>query len=190
MNYVILDIETVPIELNSYYLLSEDERLKKVNPIDSKIIAIGLRYKNKNNIFMSKNEKDILINFWNELKEIKKKTYNIKIVGFNIINFDMPFITTRSFINNTPIIPFTLKNIVDLKNKISAYRYGPTRGKLKEFAKLMDIEILDTDGSNIADLCINDKFDTIKTYLEKDLEITDKVYLRAKNLRILEINKW
>ena len=40
-DYFVIDIETCPLVLEDYELLDDESRLKLINPIDSKIIAIG-----------------------------------------------------------------------------------------------------------------------------------------------------
>ena len=80
--------------------------------------------------------------------------------------------------------------MVDLRDKITAYRYGSTRGKLKDFAVLMGLPIKDFDGKDIARLCIEKKHDLIKEYLINDLEITEALYKRAKETNIINIEKW
>ena len=127
-SHFIVDIEVVPLKLENYEVLDEEQRLKLLNPIDSKIIALGIRHNNQNKVFMGEDEKKILEEFWNEWRSIK--TITTKVVGFSIINFDLPFITTRSLINDVVISPFLIKSIIDLRDKINAYRYGKSRGKL------------------------------------------------------------
>ena len=189
-SYFIVDIETCPIDLENYNSLNEEEKLKLINPIDSKIIALGIRYKNKTEIFISADEKKILEEFWSEWKRIKQENQNSLAVGFNIIRFDIPFIVARSFINNVEIVPFMLKSVVDLKEKINAYRYGKSRGKLSEFGKFLGLEILDINGSKIADLWSENKIEGIKKYLSKDLEITEQLLIRAKETKIIHISRW
>ena len=190
-NYFVIDIETCPINIELYKNKNEEERLKLLNPIDSKVIAIGIRHSAQNQIFFSENEKEILQNFWEEWRKIKQENPNAQIYGFSILNFDIPFLVARSFINNVTIPSFlSLKYIVDLREKINAYRHGETRGKLKEYASLLGLNTLNMDGSNVADLCINKEWDKLKLYLANDLEITEELYKRAKETKILEINKW
>jgi DNA polymerase elongation subunit (family B) len=188
--YIILDIETCPIDLKNYFTKTDDEKLKLLNPIDSKIVAIGLKYENNYYIFNSDNEKELLNNFWEKWKEIKQGSPLIPVIGFNIEQFDIPFIVTRSFINGNKIQKFSLKEIIDLRNKIHAYKYGKTRGKLKEIAELLGYNILDIDGSKVADLYNSKKKEEIKKYLIKDLEITDKIYQRAVDTNIIQISKY
>jgi|TARA_Y100000310_G_scaffold38954_1_gene36510 DNA polymerase elongation subunit (family B) len=189
-DYFIVDIETCPINLDGYNDLEEEEKTKLINPIDSKIIALGIRYKNENKIFMNENEKEILSEFWNEWNKIKKENPSNLIVGFNIVNFDIPFITSRSFIHNIKITPFILKLVIDLREKINAYRYGKTRGKLTDYGKFLGLDVLDIDGNKIAELCIEKNWDKIKEYLVKDLEITEELFKRAKETNILNISRW
>ena len=189
-NYFIVDIETCPINLEKYKLLNEEERLKLINPIDSRIVAIGIRYKNDNRLFIDGDEKKILESFWREWKKIKIENQNNAAVGFNVLNFDIPFIVTRSFIHNVEIVPFSLKTILDLKNKINAYRYGKSRGKLSEYGNFLGLKISDFDGSDVADLWIENKIQELKDYLCNDLEIIEKLLFRAKETKIIHIDKW
>lgn len=188
--YFIVDIETCPIDLENYEKLDEAERLKLLNPIDSKIIAIGVKYKGQNKIFMGEDESKILTDFWNEWRAIQKESNSVDIVGFNINNFDLPFLTTRSFIHNVEISPFLIKHIIELRDKINAYRYGKTKGKLKDFARLMELSVKGMDGSDIANLWIEKKYEVIKEYLMNDLEITDEIFKRARSTKIIHINRW
>ncbi len=188
--YFILDIETCPVKLEGYFSLSEEERMKFLNPIDSRIVAIGLRHNGQNKIFFDENEAKMLQDFWFEVEKIHKTAGHAAIVGFNVLNFDLPFLASRSFIHGVPISPFILKSVVDIREKINAYRFGFNRGKLKEYAKLVGLEILDIDGSDVAGLYSEKKFDQIKEYLAKDLEITNQLYKRAIETKIINIEKW
>ncbi|HLD42469.1 MAG TPA: hypothetical protein VJB08_00590 [Candidatus Nanoarchaeia archaeon] len=59
---------------------------------------------------------------------------------------------TRSFIHNVAISPFTMKFIIDLRDKVNAYRRGHSRGTLKDFGKVLGFPA-DMDGSEVAGLC-------------------------------------
>ena len=189
-NYFIVDIETCPISLENYNQLNEEERIKMINPIDSRIVAIGVRHKNNNKIFIDGSEKKILELFWAEWKKIKQENQNNSAVGFNILNFDIPFIVSRSFISNVEIVPFMLKSILDLKNKINAYRYGKSRGKLIDYGRFLGLEISAVDGSQVAAMWKENKIQDLKDYLCNDLEITEKLFFRAKETKIIHIDRW
>ena len=188
-DYLIVDIETCPNDLECYFSLEEEDRLKKLNPIDSKIVALGIKVNNEDKVFMGE-EKLILSKFWDEFKKIKLEKPGVVLVGFGITNFDLPFIVAKSFIHNIKIVPFSLKSVLDLREKINAYRYGKTRGKLEEYGKLLGLEISSIDGSKIAELIRDNKLEDIKNYLIKDLEITEKLFERAKETEIIHISRW
>src|SRR3989338_4022080 len=187
-NYFILDIETTPLKMDGYFELLEEEQKKLLNPIDSRIVAIGIRSSSVNKIIMDDDEKKMLKDFWWEWR--KNISPMLQVVGFNILHFDIPFLVTRSFVHNVQIVPFVLKSIVDLREKVNAYRYGPSRGTLKEFAGIMGLPTAGIDGSDIAKLYSEGYLDTIKQYLANDLEITDEMYKRMKETNILNIAKW
>ncbi len=189
-HYFVVDIETCPVDLDRYLSLEEEERKEFLNPIDSKIVAIGIMYEGNNIIFQGDNEKEVLEKFWAEWTSIVKNHPFASVVGFNIIHFYLPFITARSFIHKVTISPFILKQVIDLRDKINAYKYGKTRGKLKEYAKFLGLKIMDVDGSDVAGLCKDNKIEKLKQYLANDLEITDGLYKRAVETKIISINRW
>lgn len=188
MSYIIIDVETSPIDIKEYDKRSEEEKKKLLNPIDSKIIAIGIKAKDNEAQILLGEEKEILNEFWKSVKKHKQK--NNKIIGFNIKDFDLPFLVTRSFINDIEIEPFVLKEVIDIREKLSAYKFGNVRGKLKEFAKMLSIPTLGIEGDKINELYINKDFKTIREYLTKDLEITELLYERIVKLKIDKIEKW
>lgn len=193
MDYFYVDIETVPLDKEKYLGLEEDERKKLLNPIDSRIVAIGVK-KNTlvESILMGEDEKALLREFWSLLE--RKASSNMqpyRIVGFNIKDFDLPFLVTRSFLNGVPIVPFLLKDVVDIREYLSVFKFGHIRGKLKEYAALLGIPTLeDIDGSQVAERYWNGEAEKIQTYLRKDLEITQKMHARMIELRISEIGRW
>jgi len=193
MDYFYIDIETCPIDRVAYQSIQiEEDRKKQLNPIDSRIVAIGLKQHGKNSIIIfDENEKEMLEDFWAELVTLRQGDPSNKLVGFNIKNFDIPFLVCRSFIHGVVISPFLLKDIFDIKESINAFRYGKTRGKMKELAKLIGLEIYeDMDGSKVPEEYWNKNFDKIKNYLKKDLEITEELHKRCIELKINEIARW
>lgn len=190
MPYIIIDIETIPLDRKEYESRTEDgERKKLLNPIDSRIVAIGMKKEGEEaKTFMDGDEAQILQKFWAEIA--KAKGPSLRIVGFNVKEFDVPFLVTRSFINNVEIVPFLLKEIIDIREKLSAYKYGNVRGKLKEFAGFINIEKADMDGGDVAPQYWSGNMKKIETYLRKDLEITEALYQRIMRLKIDRIERW
>jgi hypothetical protein len=187
-NSFIIHIETCPQDIEFYRKLDDEARKKLLNPLDAKIVAIGIRYRGQNLVSIEKTEKEMLRDFWNEWERIHKESPNVEVVGFNITNFDIPFITARSFIHDVPISPFLLKNIIDLRDKINAYRWGPTRGKLSEFAALMGTPV--EDDEDVLNLCQAKNLEKLRKILARDLEIIDALHQKAHRTKIIEIKRW
>ncbi|MCX6799473.1 MAG: ribonuclease H-like domain-containing protein [Candidatus Diapherotrites archaeon] len=192
MGFFCVDVETCPVDREEWLKLGEEERKRLLNPIDSRIVAIGVKEEGKEAVvLLDESEKKMLEEFWGMLAEFKKSGYAGKIVGFNLKNFDLPVLVTRSFIHNVRVVPFLLKEIVDLRESLSVFKYGHVRGKLKEYAAFIGIKAMDgMDGSKVAEACWKGETKKIAEYLKKDLEITEEIYKRAKSLRITEIQRW
>ena len=192
MDYFYVDVETVPLDKEKYLSLDEDERKKLLNPIDSRIVAIGVQ-KNANpiQIFAGEDEGKILGEFWSLLASRPQGSGPARIVGFNIKDFDLPFLVTRSFLKGVKIHPFLLKDVMDVREQVSAFKYGPTRGKLKEYAALLGMSVLDDmDGSQVAERYWRGELPKIVEYLHRDVELTRAMHVRMIELRIAEIGRW
>ncbi len=191
MDYFVVDIETCPLNKDAY-LSAADERLKHLNPLDSRIIAIGIKRSDSSEpvLLLNENEKELLDDFWVELASFRKGNPSNKIIGFNIKNFDIPFLVTRSFILGVKIVPFFLKDLVEIREKIGAYKQGPQRGKLKEFGALLDFPSDEIDGSKIPELYWNGELERLKSYLKNDVVITEKLFQRLVETNIIEIDRW
>jgi hypothetical protein len=194
MNYLYLDIETVPVDKDKHQSYDEEERKKLINPIDSKIIAIGLKstIDNKIIILQKDNEKEMLEEFWKIFSDFRNNNgLTNRVVGFNIKSFDISFIVTRSFFNNVPIVPFVLKEIIDVRDQVTCFKRGPTRGTLKEFGEAIGVILVeDMDGSKVAETYWSGNIELIKTYLAKDIELTEKVHQKIMELGLDKIREW
>lgn len=78
MKEIIIDIETLTLD-----------------PLDqnAKVVAIGVQCGNYIEVLMSTSEKDLLSKFWN----LPFFEGYFRIIGFNIFNFDLPYLLIRSF---------------------------------------------------------------------------------------------
>lgn len=187
-DYLIFDIETCPINLEGYDALTDAEKSKMINPIDSRIVAIGVRYNGEDSIWCDESEQFMLDKFWMFIEDHR----NAKLVGFSCREFDLPFLVTRSFINGVKITPLIINDrILDLREKFTAYSYtARARGRLKEYGEAMGIKDSGVSGKDIAGFCINKQRQSIIDYLKQDLFITDEVFKRARDLNIIYIEKW
>jgi len=188
-DYFIVDVETMPLDYDTYKVLPEDEKKQYFNPILSKVVAIGVRHKGVNTVYLSMDERSILDDFWDQWDKIKGTSYGVAVVGFNINDFDIPMLIGRSFFNDVAIVPFTLKEIVDLRQRLAAFKYSP-KGTLKEYAKHIGMTLSEFDGSMVAELVATGRLAELKGYLERDLELTDAVFKRAEKLNITKIERW
>jgi len=189
IDYVVVDVESVPLDYEAYKVLPEEEKKKFFNPICSKLVAIGIRYNAVNHIYLStEDEHGILDSFWDKWHSFNGNHFCV-LVGFNIFEFDIPMLIGRSFFNDVEVVPFTLREVIDLRQKLAAFKYNP-KGTLKEYAQLIGLKLSEFDGSMVAELVANGMLDELKGYLERDLELTDEVFKRAEKLNILKIERW
>jgi predicted PolB exonuclease-like 3'-5' exonuclease len=188
-NHIIVDIETAPIILiEEYFELSSKDKLSMLNPIDSRIVAIGVKIDGENYILIDKDEKIILDAFW---KLIEMQSDDSKIIGFNILNFDLPFIISRCFNKNVKIMPLILKSdVIDIREQLNCFKYGAVKGTLKDYAHMCGIEKSDVDGGDVARLVFEEQYDKISEYLSLDLDMTEALYNRCKALNITQIKRW
>lgn len=188
-NYFVVDIETVPVATGNYFEAPESERKEYLNPIDSRVIAAGIRSNGSNEIFMGEEEDEVLTEFWEEWSAVRQGDPNIKVVGFNICEFDMPILTSRSFQNEIPVTPFVIKDLIDLRERISAFKWRP-KGTLQDYAEAVGIPLSTGGGENVPYWYRDGDLDMIKEHLEEDLEVTDELFQKAKQLNISKIDKW
>lgn len=188
-DYVVIDVETVPLDLDAYFETDEADRTRYLNPIDSKIIAAGLRSDGTNEVFFGENEARILEDFWAAWEAITRGRKQFPVVGFNIADFDMPMLTGRSFQNGVAVRRFTLKDLIDLRERLSAFQWRP-KGTLHDYVESIGIEPETGSGANVAGWYRDGKLATIESHLKEDLEITDELYQVANELNVTEIERW
>lgn len=166
MKEIILDIETLsldPLEPNA------------------KVVAIGIQCGNYVEILMSPSEKDLLSKFWN----LPFFEGYFRIIGFNIFNFDLPYLLIRSFKHGI--------NMPDIRGKSIDLRFVLTYGNKYKNGTLEQYSMLflgekgkkTSDGSNVEELWKSNKFNELKEYCRYDLFLTNKIYERLKEMGVL-----
>ena len=160
----IIDIETVGLD-----------------PISNQIICIaeGNLENNTINCFYGKDEKKILIDFWNSIQDYEK------LVGFNSDGFDIPFIIMRSLIHNIKIKKY---KSVDLRKVVNSFftaydKY--TKGTLSDWAEVLEMNVSTFPGSKMMNLYMEDNWSEILKHNREDVEITKKLYERCVNCELL-----
>lgn len=77
-----------------------------------------------------------------------------------------------------------------MREKLTAHRYGKSRGTLKEYAEMIDVDTPEMNGSHVLDAYAEERYDDIRDYLKEDLRITKEVYKRICDLDINDISKY
>lgn len=181
-DYFIFDLETAPVKEGA-------EAEAALNPTTAEIVAAGIRHDGENYIFNESEEKDILTNFWHRWSLIRKGDSSIPGIGFNIKNFDLRFLTTRSLANEACVRPFIKKNMIDLREIVSCYNWG-SEGTLEEFCKIADIEPPADSGQKVPMWYKNGDEDKIKEHLEEDLVKTEELFEKADLVNLTKVEKW
>jgi len=118
MKYIIYDIET-----------------SGLSPLKDRIVSIGIKTKEDERILMNDDEKKLIEEFWDYLKNHKKKYGSFVLVGYNSVAFDLYFIKIRSAYHKVPVMPIEkYKEHIDLYWVLTPY--GSRKGKLDDFCNL------------------------------------------------------
>ena len=190
MRYIFLDIETVPLQIKDDYVIRYlmnkklTDASRSLDPNYSRIIVIGVKYEDNSRLF-SGEEKQILIDFWNFIRE-----NDGIIVTHNGCKFDIPFIIARSIANSVKITkeinfnPWSAfrGNHIDVMLVFSQNVF--VNSGLRILAKLNNIEFEDENitGKDVERLYNEGRLDEIKKHCEKDIEILEKLFnKRCKN---------
>jgi len=165
MNFICFDIETTGLD-----------------PIKDRITAIGVKNCYREEALIDKDEKFILEEFW---KMIAKKYPYFRLVGFNCLSFDMPFILIRSFKHGVKVFDVRGK-VIDLRFVLShGNRYQ--QGKLEDYATLigLDTKYNGYDGADAIKLWKNKQLMELEKYVLSDVQITYGIYKRVKEVGLL-----
>jgi len=190
MKYLFLDIETAHIEIEDEYIkrylmekdLPYDSR--SMNPIYSKIIVIGLKYNNELRL-LTGNEKDILTEFWEVIKQD-----DFTIVTHNGYKFDIPFIIVRSILNGINISkevnlnPWNMLKSNHLDTMLIFSQNVFTNPSLRVLAKLNGINFPEEHltGKDIGRFWEEGDLDKIKDHCSEDIKILESLFnLRCKD---------
>jgi predicted PolB exonuclease-like 3'-5' exonuclease len=156
-----------------------------LDPLTGRVIAIGMvlvdggqDYKEgKFSIIGHEDEARMLREFW-ELTRGEMGRLN-PMIGFNILNFDLPFLIRRSW-KHRVAVPFGIRRgrywgdqVVDLRElwKLGDYQ---ARGSLDSVARHLGVGGKNGDGKAFAELWQSDR-PKAEAYLRNDLELTAKV---------------
>ncbi len=169
----------------------------------AKVICISIGYFKKEGTsyvlrvksFYSDDEKKLLEDFLNTLKQLESTNNKWSFTGHNIKEFDIPFLCRRLLINGLIIPPvLDFQNMkpweTNLIDTFQYWRFGDykhyTSLKLLAAALKVPSSKDDIDGSMVGDVYWKDKqLQRIVTYCQKDVITTGNIVLRFKNLPLL-----
>lgn len=150
-----------------------------LDPLTGRVVAIGMLDLETDNfsILSNPDEAQLLREFWEATRgEMGRMN---PLIGFNIFNFDLPFLFRRSW-KHRLLIPLGLRRgrywsdqLIDLRD---AWQLGDrqARGSLDSIARHLGVGAKNGDGKAFAQLWQSDRKQA-EAYLRNDIELTAKV---------------
>jgi DNA polymerase elongation subunit (family B) len=187
--WVVVNIVTAPgkpftSEITEY--LMDKSFPRKMHPLFSKVIMIGLKKPGMNPILIyGQREKNILNRFWKYMEKVQPE----RIITFNGYNFDVPFIQVRSKLNKIP--PSVELNTVKWKMENSNHfdcmqllsgKENFLNVALEISCRILGLEVPENriKGEEISTLFSTGDVDPIKIHCVQDLEMTEQLYSKLE----------
>jgi len=153
-----------------------------LDPIKDRITVIGVKNNYREEALIDNDEKVILKEFW---KMIARRYPYFRLVGFNCLGFDMPFILIRSFKHGVKVFDVRGK-VIDLRFVLShGNKYQ--QGKLDDYAALIGLETKFNgyDGADAIKLWENKQLMELEKYVLNDVQITYGIHKRVKEVGLI-----
>lgn len=150
-----------------------------LDPMTGRVLAIGLLYQDRGEfcVIAHDDEKQILFDFWHLCRS--ELAQSGRLAGFNIFQFDLPFLIRRSWKHRVPV-PLGLRRgrywndeLVDLRE---AWQLGDrmAKGSLGSIAKHLSVGEKNGDGAEFAKLWASDRKQAV-AYLQNDVGLTQRI---------------
>lgn len=183
--YIVLHITTQNTHTNSMCIGGKtmiridvvlDIETTGLNPLQDRIIAIGLKTKKCEAIFIENDESVMLDNFWNHLRQFDY----FRLIGFNV-PFDARFLILRSLLHRIKVIDIWGK-LVDLRWILLHDKYA--KGTLNDFGVFLGIgtKYNGFEGAHAQILWQQGKASELLNYLSRDLMMTFKIFVRCEEI--------
>ncbi|RLI75261.1 hypothetical protein DRP05_15085 [Archaeoglobales archaeon] len=116
------------------------------------------------------------------------------IIGYNVIGFDIPFITARALFNKHNVRTLSLlrqQYRIDLMHVVTRYLLTNNRHvKLNDITQFLGIEVNNQiTGKDIPDLYEKGEFEKIEEHCFNDLENTYHLFMKLKDLCIHNLQR-
>lgn len=149
-----------------------------LSALTGRVIVVGYQFAGGESVIEDLSERDALETFWARYKWAKQN--KASLIGWNIFNFDLPFLIRRSWFHGIQVPKGLLKNnrywndtFVDLMQIWACGTYGQWE-KLDNAAKFFGGEGKNGNGADFHRLWEEDRPAAV-AYLECDLEMTELV---------------
>lgn len=192
---IVFDMETAPIRFGEYVVKDEETGQMKdigaLNPITGRIVVIGWMSGEEQHIFFDVDEKKILERFWHSIGEaVNAGNTFIRLIGFNIKKFDLHFLLVRTLHHNIKVAGFNPRVAIDLREVLTVGQTYMKKGTLQDYANLIGVagKYNDLRASDIPQLWKDGKYDEVVKYVKRDIEITQALYYRCREIGILTDN--
>ncbi len=147
-----------------------------LSPLTGKVLCIGVLMAGEFQYFDGEGDEAKMLNDWRDFVDFN---YQINMVGFNIFNFDLPFLVKRAWCKNvkpclwTGFQAYRQHRFVDL---MTLWQMGERNEhtSLNTIAKFLGIGEKSGSGKDFAGLWNTDKAAAL-AYLKHDLELTRDV---------------
>lgn len=187
-SYMVFDIETVPdVRYEEYTrMFPKSKKRPGLHAFLSRVVAIGVATANEKTCVVADgdfvSERD-LIEWFN-----RKCTScpDARLVGYNIKNFDIPFLRTRAaLLGASCSLPHrNSARIVDIYDLMGGkWQTDVSSGSLSELSWYLFGKPKDTgDGNQVATWFANGDMDRICEHCQEDIEICEKLYRSYKGI--------
>ncbi len=169
LHSVILDIETTGLD-----------------PFSDRIVVIGVLKGKDVRVFTDEEESKILRDFYDYILDDEDPLRTQVLIGYNIQNFDIPFITARTLKWGYLVEAGLLRRMyrADLMTIVTRYLNTKNRNlSLRAVAEFFDIEVSDdVSGADVPRLWEERNFGPIIKHCLSDLSVTGQVFERLRYL--------
>lgn len=177
-----------PVKIAEYIENNKDEVIRKtsLSGLFGRVYCLGCAVDDDDPMVMTGDEKEILLQY----REIHMQNREIRLIGHNINQFDIPFICQRMMINNIkPIYRYDEKawnrNVVDTMEMIA---FG-TRNmiSLQNLCLALGVQSPknDLDGSKVYDYYLAGRHQEVYEYCSQDVVATRECYKRLTGVHSL-----
>jgi len=188
------DYEKIKNDTSKYFggHIESKEIIKyaSLNQEFNQIVCICVNINDNIFSFSGKNERNILLDFWETFNEFK--SFEIKLITFNGKRFDIPIILFRSLKNLIqPSIKFSYKRYdtvyhIDILEILTNFYQNQNFLTMKEYAKILNIENTDNDnGCDVFKLFNSNNIKDIVNHCISDIDTTKKLYEKIKPIYFL-----